>query len=132
MRGVLYAMIISGLFFVPLRRVNIADLLPVQALSVQWSGSSYILETDLGQKGSGETIKAAIQNLKRNSTGVIYLDTIEYLFITDGTENVVREMRKHLKGSTQVYVGNGKENIADVAQYLSVHAKLPKLRNWGE
>ena len=49
-----------------------------------------------------------------------------------GEYTAVREMRKHLKGSTQVYVGNGKENIADVAQYLSVHAKLPKLRNWGE
>ena len=123
-------MIISGLFFIPLERINVADLQPVRAVQVSREGDRITLETDLGQKGSGESLKDALNNLKRNSVGIVYLKTTEYLLVTNKAENLLVELGGYFGRNTRVYIGNASGQIAETAQYLSVHGHLPKLKKY--
>ena len=88
------------------------------------------METDLGQKGSGESLKDALNNLKRNSIGIVYLKTTEYLLVTNKAENLLVELGEYFGGNARVYIGNASGQIAETAQYLSVHGRLPKLKKY--
>ncbi len=130
MRKVLYAALLIPLFFVPLNRVNVADLLPIEAVAVYMDGDQVVLETDTEHKGAGETTEKALAALKENTPAVVYLDTAEYLLVSPNATEQVESLRPHLKPSVKVCVCEAAGKVKDAVKYLEVHGNLPRLKNW--
>lgn len=130
MRGVLYAVILASLFYVPLRRVNVADILPVEAIAVYIEGNKVVLEADTGDRGKGNSIQEALRNLEKESASIVYLDTARHLIVAPGAEQYVEQLRPMMRSSAQVCIGDAKGHVEQTANYLSAHKKLPSLRNW--
>ncbi len=130
MRKFLYVLILVSLLFAPLNRVNVADLLPVEAVAVYMDGDQVVLETDTEHLGYGETAEQALEALKKNTPKVVYLDTAAYLLVSEDAVDEVDSLRQHLKPSVRVCVCDGRGKVKDTTQYLRVHQKLPKLKDW--
>lgn len=130
MRKVLYVLLLVPLLFVPLNRVDVAKLLPIEAVAVYMDGAKVVLETDTEHIGTGDTAEQALESLKKNTSAVVYLDTAAYLLVSEDAVTQVDSLRSHLKPSVRVCVCDAKGKVKDTAEYLSVHQKLPKLKAW--
>lgn len=130
MRKVLYAALLIPLLFVPLNRVNVADLLPIEAVAVYRDGDQVVLETDTEHKGAGENAEKALMALKENTPAVVYLDTAEYLLVAPDAAEEAENLRPHLKATVKVCVCEAAGQVKETAKYLEIHRDLPSLKTW--
>ena len=130
MRRIAYIAILALLFLAPLERVDVAKLLPVQAVAVYMQADTVVLETDTQNIGRGANVTAALEALKRNTPAVVYLDTAEYLLVSPGAENCAVALKNYLKPSVKVCVCDGAGRVKETAKYVEIHGNLTKLRQW--
>ena len=128
MRKLLYCAILIALLFVPVQRLDVAKLEPVQTVALYIDGKELIVETDTGNTGRGKELLEAVNDLKENTPGVIYLDTAQYLLVTDDTEQYLDALGKHLHQNVKVSKWDGKSSIKSAAQYLRIQENLHTLR----
>lgn len=130
MRMVMYIVILGLLFLAPLKRLDVAKLEPVQTIAVRTVDGAIELETDTGNKGRGSTIETAVADLEKKTPGVIYLDTAQYLLLTQQTVVHVNALRSYLRPGIRVSLWDGAGSVQSAAQYLDVCSDLPKLKDW--
>lgn len=130
MRRVIYVLLSAILLFIPLKRVNVADLLPVETLAVYMEDGLVALETDTAHKGVGKTVEEALAALKEDTTPMIYLDTAKYLLVSAEATDQVEALEEYLKSSVKVAVCEAKGKVNQVAQYLRLHLKMTPLKQW--
>ena len=129
-RWSLYIVILLMLFVAPLERLDVAKLLPVQAVAVYTEGDAVVLETDTENKGKGVSIADALADLKENTPAVVYLDTAEFLMVSESAVSEMEEIKNYFKPTVKVCVCDAAGKVKDTAKYLDVHRKLPKLEDW--
>ena len=132
MRKILYAAILIALWFAPLERLDIAKLLPVQAVALYMEDDSVVLEIEEENRGRGENVEKALENLKQNTAAVVYLDTAEYLLISESATNQAKEIARFVKPSVKVCVCDAKGRVKESAEYLETHGNLLTLREWSK
>jgi len=132
MRVVLYAVILGALFFAPLERMDIANLEPIQAVWIYEDAGDIILETDTEDRGVGKTVRDALEDMKQNSAGIVYLDTAQYLFVKDGAQMHIDALRPFLKEGVRLCLWNGQGELTDAIKYADAHRIGEKMRDWKE
>lgn len=130
MRILLYIVILALLFLAPVQRLDVAKLEPVQTVAVSMEDGTVILETDTDNTGRGVDAAEALQNLEDTTPGVIYLDTAEYLLVTEAALDCVDTLRSSLSSSVRVSLWDGEGSVKTAAKYLGIRKDLPKLRDW--
>ena len=130
MRKILYVIIGISLCFLPLERLDIAKLQPVQTVSIGRENGLVTIQTDTDNKGSGETVDAALQELEVRTPGVIYLDTAQYLLVAQNAIDDVAPLRKYLSNRVKVTLWDGEGSVQSAAEYLDVRKDLPRLKDW--
>ena len=120
MRTALYIFIIILTLVVPVQRLDVAKLQPVEAVAIYTEQDMVVLKTDTEDMGIGETAQLALQNLKDTTASVIYLDTAEYLLVAEGAESWAEELKLHFKSSIKVrqYKGGA---VKEEVKYLDAH-----------
>ena len=118
---ILYGIILLIVLQIPTNRIDIGDLEPVQAVWVQKDGELYIIETDTEDVGVGESVKEALQSMKQRCEKIIYLDTAEYLAVSENCKEAVEEVSEYLKGKVKVCVWDGEGELKNVAEYMKTH-----------
>ena len=129
-RLILYVAILAVTWVLPTQRVDVAQLRPVEVVTVYKQGDKVILATDTGDLGVGGNVDKALENMRSTTPAVIYLDTAQYLLIEEGAEAEAERLQDALKGSTMICVASGKIDLKEAAQYLPVHGDLPQIRTW--
>lgn len=132
MRRILYIIILVALLASPVKRLDVADLAPVQTVGIHVKQNAVVLQTDTDCSGVGQTVEAALCDLEENTPGVIYLDTAEYLLIGEGAEVYVEALKNYLSPSVKMAQWDEKASIQSAAQYLDVRKDLPKLKSWNK
>ena len=132
MRKIIYVIILSLLFLAPVKRLDIANLQPVQTVGIYTEPGSVVLETDTHNIGRGETVADAVLDLEKNTPGVIYLDTAEYLLVSKDAQSHVDALREYLKPSVKVCLWEVNDGIDMAARFLFEEDNLPKLKNWSK
>lgn len=129
MRKLISLALLALALAVPLKRLDIAKLQPVEGVALYREGQQVVLETDTGSRGVGETALEALKNMKEKATSVIYLDTAEFLFVEEGMEQFAEELRPLL--GKAVRVGEYLEMKAEeLVAFYEIHGNLPKLESW--
>lgn len=129
-RIILYIGIVAALFAVPAEQMEVGKLIPVKTVAVYQKNTSYVIETDTQNKGVGETVPDALQNLKDTAAGTIYLDTAKYLLITEETQEAVELLRQSMKPTTHLCKMKRPVPVEGAGEFLDVHDSLPKLKHW--
>ena len=109
----------------PVERVNVGNLKPVEVVVIQKQGNEVIVQTDTKDKGQGTDALSALNDMKKNSNGIIYMDTAKYLMIKENAIEEAKPLQKKLKGNIKVFVYAGELDVENVAKHLDVHGKLP-------
>lgn len=131
MRKVIYALLLSALFLAPVERLDVAKLLPIRAVALYMQGERVVLETDTAHLGSGVDALHALDSLKKNTPAVIYLDTAEYLLVSEAAQSYAEQLRGILKPTVKVCVCDAAGKVQEAAKYLDVHGTVTELRRWG-
>lgn len=124
---------------------DVGKLVPVQLLQVYRENGMLVLETDTGDVGRGYTVEKALNDLKDKASGTIFLDTADYLLVTDETAIRINALASVMRPGTEVCMVKEPVDGEQAAKYLEAHTpeasilrirtggvKIPILRQEGE
>ena len=126
-KSFLYMLILAAVLVLPTKSTDVGKLRPVQTVAVYKSGSDYIIETDTEDAGRGESIGAAVKDLQETTPATIYLDTAQYLIVSE--ESLLEELRPYLKEDVRVCAFTGDPPMEQVSKFLAAHAENVTLGN---
>lgn len=129
-RYVLYAAVLILSFLVPIKGTDVARLRPVETVMLYSQNGETVIRTDTNDFGIGEDSLAAFKNLKATTPGIIYLDTADFLLVSEDAVDEVEPLRKYLKKDVQLFQFTGEVDPAEASRYLSIHGNGPKLKSW--
>lgn len=100
---------------------DVAALEPVKLLYVDSREGTYYLATDSGHRAQGNTVSAAVSNLKSAATGKLYLDTAEYLLVSSSAWEAVGRLSQYLRPDCIVTVARGIPDAEKASSFLDTH-----------
>ncbi|MBQ7346303.1 MAG: hypothetical protein IJW45_09640 [Oscillospiraceae bacterium] len=100
---------------------DVADLDPVQVVYMDVEGRQVLVETDQGARGTGETLESALEDMERTWASEVFLETAEFLVVSEEAQGRVGELWKVLRPSCEVCVGVGELELERVAEHLHRH-----------
>ncbi|MGN0977533.1 MAG: hypothetical protein ACI4PH_05705 [Faecousia sp.] len=118
-RWPILAAALAALLLVPSQTGDVGDLLPVELLYIYKENDRICLETDTGEAGEGDSLTAALTDLKATAPGEVFLDTADYLIVTKDTVPLLPQLTKVLRPATEVCLGVNADTQA--AAFLSAH-----------
>lgn len=116
----------------PTSGTELGELHPVSLLMVQTQGKTIQLLTDTQDRGSGETLDGALKNLEDTTPGHLFLDTVEYLILTEQTQYLIPQLKRLLRPGVAVCLGENDMNTEALPEYLNTHTPETILRNVDE
>ena len=125
----LYILLLGAALILPVKGTDVGKLLPVELVQLDKMGDTVVISTDAGATGTGETVKAAIRDMEETAAGIVFLDTADYLLVTESAMEEVESIKEHLKPSVRVCIQHVEMNLKDAAAYLSVHRPEHQLRS---
>ncbi len=129
MKFILYAVIVGLSLLAPIERLDVEELLPIEAVALYYEDGQLVLETDTGHKGVGDSVAAALQDLKERTPAEVYLDTARYLMVAPETEDQVQSMKAYLSSRTEVALWDVRGQVKMAMEYLQVHGKTVRLES---
>ena len=120
MKRILYIVLLVLAVAIPVKRLDIAKLEPIEAVAVMVEDGLVCLRTDTESEGTGETVALALRALKENAKGMVYLDTARFLLVAENAYEEAKVLMQYLRRNVQVapYGGAG---VKEEAQYLETH-----------
>lgn len=120
------AVALAALLALP-RRQDVSDLLPVELVYVYKVEKTIWVETDTGEAGAGDSLRAALDDLRATAPGEVFLDTADYLIVTRDTVDCLPQLAQLLRPGTEVCLGFRAD--AQAAAYLAAHKPGVTLRD---
>lgn len=130
-RIIIYCIILAGILWIPVERMEIRDLEPIQAVWMFREDGDVVLKTDTEDEGRGESVQKALVDMKEKSSGIVYLDTSRFLLVSENAQELIGELSPYLKGKVKISLWEGGE-IKEAAQYMQAHKIGVKLARWYE
>lgn len=90
---------------------DIAKLQPVEVVSLSIQEGQLQIQTDTGNMGIGSTCKQAWEDLKNTASGVVFLDTADYLTVTGDAQPYIEEMWEYLRPSCKICLQIGQSTL---------------------
>lgn len=130
MRMLLYIVILALLFLAPVKRLDVAKLEPVQTVAIRVENDTVIIETDTKNAGQGKSLSKAVADLEQNTPGVIYMDTAQYVLLTEDATVYAQELTQYLHPSVKVSLWDGQGSVEQASEYLEIRQDLMTLKRW--
>lgn len=118
--SLLAILLVAGLGWLPFQRTDVATLEPAEAIYVSL-GEQILVETDGGWYGEGKTMDDAVADLKESSPGQVFLQTVDYLLLQKGSEELLPTLYTHLRSGCSVCFVEEKPDLKKACAYLRVH-----------
>jgi len=110
--------------------IDVAKLQPVELLYINMEQGRMVVYTDTGEYGIGNTLEDALQDVRATAKGEIFLDTVDYVLVTEETKMEISELRHVLRLSAKLILATGPVQSEDITAYLAVHKPEITLKNW--
>ena len=131
-RIIVYCIILGAVCLIPVQRQDVATLEPIQAVWMSEENGEVVLKTDTEDQGAGKNVADALENMKSTSTGMVYLDTAQFLLVTETAKHRMPEIAEYLKDSVLVCLWKGKGELTDAARYMQARKMGVRLGKWQE
>ena len=127
---ILYILIVIAVLLIPVRPTDVGELEPVQAVWLRTENETVILLTDTEDEGTGRTVTEALDDLKQRCKGIVYLDTAQFLLVSENAVDKLAKIEPYLKATVKVCLWEGTGSIADAARYMQAHKLGIRLGRW--
>ncbi|MBE6948209.1 MAG: hypothetical protein E7454_08210 [Ruminococcaceae bacterium] len=137
-RWFLYLALLAAAAFLtisPFQGSDVAKLLPIETVWLAQEKGTVSLKTDTGDLGRGETVAAALQDMKESASGTVFLDTADYLIVEKGSEELLTQIYHILRPSCMVCIAENMPDLEQVTAYFNAHEPpmtLRRFQNGGE
>lgn len=126
---------ILGLFAVslglsPSTGTDAAKLQPVQAVYLYMEEGKLTILTDTGDQGAGADLEKALSDLKITTPGKIFLETAEYLLVSEETKIYIEELYEELRPACGLCLVEGQPEMESAVKYLSAHRPESSLKDY--
>lgn len=111
-------------------RVDIGKLKPVEAVRISVDSDRVVIQTDTDDTGTGDNVTKAIENLKKTTEGVLYLDTADYLIVTENAEDKLWELESTMRRGCRIVLERDFVDLKRTAKFLSAHDSKLTLRQY--
>lgn len=101
--------------------MDIGKLRPVQVVRVSRVDGTVAVQTDTEDAGFGDSLEAALEDMKRTATGKVFLDTADYLLLGENSEEYLPALMEQLRPSCAVCMERGTADMSQVAEFLECH-----------
>ena len=128
-RLLIYIAVLAAALMVPLRRTDVGKLQPVELVKLYKEEATLIIETDTGDLGRGDTVDVAFENLEETTSGIVFLDTADFLLVSKEAISEVGALKGHLKKSVRLCFAEANIDPVEAAAFLSVHRPQVRLRD---
>lgn len=122
----------AAVLWSPARGADVGRLIPVELVQILRTEQGFLVRTDTENRGVGETLDAAIADLKEQASGEIFLETAEYVLLTETSRACARDLPTYFRPGTQIYQAPPLEDLAAAAEYLGQHSVPSPLFRLGE
>lgn len=129
-RWVLYAVVLLIFSASPLRGTDIGKLTPVEVVWLAEKDGQVYLECDTTDAGWGESVQAALEDMKAAALGTIFLETADYLIVEQGQEALLEQINDLLRPSCKVCVAQSKPDWRNVSMFLNAHEPQVTLQQY--
>ena len=75
-----------ALLLLPQRGTEVGKLLPVETLLIEKQAEQYRVSADTGSAGRGDSLEKAVDALRAEAPGILFLDTADYVLLTGEAE----------------------------------------------
>ena len=96
---------------------------PAALLYIRRDGEEIRAETDQGDKGKGDSLREALQSLQDGASGCVLLDTLEFVVLDAGNEDMQQQAAKLLHPGARICGSQGELSPAAALDYLQVHGR---------
>lgn len=100
---------------------DVGKLQPVQAVMVQLENGKLRLLTDTEATGRGENVPEAIEDMNKTADARVYLDTADYLLLSEGAEAYLPQLQEYLRPSCCLCAVAGQIDMTKVGTFLELH-----------
>ena len=107
-------------------RTDVGKLEPAEILYIYAEDGAAMAATDTGSVGMARDLSGAMRNLKESAAGTVFLDTVDYVLVTEETKELLRELEQDLRPGTKVVLTTGPLEFENLSRFLHIHN--PKLR----
>ena len=125
LRFVLFvAAVLGALSLLPFHSVDAAKLLPVKTVIVTKSGEEYTVDIGAGVRAVGRTLREALDRLREEVTGEVFLPTAEQVIITEPAEDAVEAVAEETAFRPAAGIYRTPERCPDaeaMGEYLASH-----------
>ena len=129
-RIVLYIAILLLVATIPVKRTDIGKLRPVQTVMLSRQANDIVIKTDTGDRGIGAGAWEALENLKQTTPAVIYLDTADFLLVSEDALDALQLLRDTFRGAVELYLFSGDIDPSEASKYLQIHGDGLPLKRW--
>ena len=128
-RIIIYILLLGAAASLPFRGTDVGKLQPVGLIQLYMEDGMVVIVTDTGDSGRGDTAEAAFENLEDSTSGLIFLDTADYLLMSKEAISQAEGLQRYLKPSIRVCLAEQGIDPVQAAEYLAVHRPLLKMKN---
>lgn len=98
--------------------MDVAKLEPVEAFYIYMEADKIHLDADTGASGVGYSFDRALEDLHSTADAAVFLDTADYLLVTERTKNILPELQALFRPSARVVVATGAVDMEKALQFL--------------
>ena len=134
-----------AMLLLPQRGTEVGKLLPVETLLIEKQAGQYRVSTDTGNTARGDSLEKAVDALRAEAPGILFLDTADYVLLAGAAEGCMEKLPDYVRPGTRVYKMEGTAELSEIGGFLKNHGpnaplyrlqkgelQLPKLTAEGE
>lgn len=129
-RIIWYLLILTVILLLPVKPSEVGSLEPIQVVWLSVENENVVMKTDTDDQGKGQNISEALKDMKLHSEGLVYLDTAQFLLVSENAVSRISEIKPLLKGSVRVCLWGGEGELSDAARYMQAHKVGRRLSKW--
>lgn len=127
---IIYVIVLLIALWIPVNRIDISNLEPIRAIWIDQENGKYVVSTDTEDIGIGDTVEQAVDMMKKGCEKIIYLDTAQYLLVSDNCKEAIGGISRFLKDKVKIGIWDGEGKIAKAATYMQTHRLGTKLKDY--
>lgn len=105
----------------PFSGTDVAKLQPVRLIRVSVADGELLVSTDTGDMGKGTGLEEAFADMKKTSSGEIFLETADHLLVDPALQGLLPELAAYLRPGCGVCIAYKAHDLEAAAEYLAAH-----------